>query len=150
MKHIEEHRLKAYVDDALVDVERLEVEAHMDQCEACFEHYLTIVDAWSLEPSLSEDFTDQTFDQILKQQSLQATDQAKQEKPVRKRKQNKTFVHYAVAAGLTILLMFGGVFDFMMERFNEDSIKQKPSISKDIAEKTGKLLEFEKKLKGEQ
>lgn len=145
MKHIQDQTLMDYINDQLTEPERMEVERHLDECELCFESYLTHIDSWSLNTSLSEDFTDQTINQLI--EGHKKPEKIQKQNTYSKR--NKTFFNYAIAAGLTVLLMFSGVFESMFTSFNDDSIKQRPSISKQLVEKTGNIIEIDKNKKGE-
>ncbi|KGP91134.1 hypothetical protein N780_17260 [Pontibacillus chungwhensis BH030062] len=137
MKHIETTRLEAYIEDSLSDHERWEIEDHLDVCDLCFEAYMTSIETWTLEPSLAMDFTDQTFDQIIKKQVMPG----KEAKRSAVQKQKRTLVHYGLAAGLTMILMISGVFEQVLHVFDEDSFKERPSISKNIVSETDRLLQ---------
>ncbi|GGD26426.1 zf-HC2 domain-containing protein [Pontibacillus salipaludis] len=137
MKHIETTRLEAYMEDSLSDHERWEIEDHLDECDFCFEAYMTKVESWTLEPSLAQDFTDQTFDQIVKKQVMPV----KESKRSAVQKQKRTLVHYGLAAGLTMILMVSGVFEQVLHVFDEDSFKERPSISRNIVSETDRLLQ---------
>ncbi|QST00468.1 hypothetical protein IMZ31_02415 [Pontibacillus sp. ALD_SL1] len=137
MKHIETTRLEAFMEDSLSDYERREIEDHLDECDFCFEAYMTKVESWTLEPSLAQDFTDQTFDQIVKKQVM-PMEEAKRGSV---QKQKRTLVHYGLAAGLTMILMVSGVFEQVLHVFDEDSFKDRPSISEDIVNETDRLFQ---------
>ncbi|KGX90327.1 zf-HC2 domain-containing protein [Pontibacillus marinus] len=146
MEHINDDTLQAYIGDILSEVDRERIEEHLATCDRCLDNYFDVVDQWSLEaPSLSEDFTDQTFDQILKKQVMPTSERVSS--PSSRKK--STLLHYSIAAGLTLFLMFSGVFQQMMQVFDEDSLRQQPSISDQIVKQTSKWLDQGIKLKGE-
>jgi len=146
MEHINGETLQSYVKDNVSEADREQIEAHLADCDTCLEKYFDVVNQWTLEtPSLSEDFTDQTIDQILTKQVMPTSESTSS---TSSRKQS-TLLHYSIAAGLTIILMFTGVFQHMMQAFDEDNLRKQPSISDQIIKQTGEWLDQGIQLKGE-
>ncbi|MCD5325467.1 MULTISPECIES: zf-HC2 domain-containing protein [Pontibacillus] len=137
MKHIETTQLEAYVLDQLGENERMAIEEHLDTCDSCFEAYMTELESWTLEPSLADDFTDQTIDQIIEKQVMPTVEV----KRTSVQKQKRTLMHYGLAAGLTLVLMVSGAFEQVIHVFDEDTFKERPSISKNIVSETDRLLQ---------
>ncbi len=131
MKHITKESLLTYIK-AESNQER-EIENHLLECEACTDIYFSIVEEVEMNGVLSDDFTDVTLHQI------------EQKSPApSKKKHSNVFVHYLVAAGLTILLTLTGVFQGAL---NVSDIQQQKggSITNHLMTKTTGVL---KEIKG--
>lgn len=138
MEHIDNVVIQAYVNDHISETERASIEEHLAVCDTCLESYFDIVDQWTLEaPSLSDDFTDQTIDQILTKQVMPPS----KDVHVRTTKRRSTIMNYSIAAGLTIILMFTGVFQQMVQMFDQDTLREQPSISNQIIKQTSDWLD---------
>ncbi|MBS4209562.1 hypothetical protein [Bacillus sp. FJAT-50079] len=112
MKHMTLDNWLQYVQDNLDEQTRVEYENHLYSCDDCLELYLQAVEVNEAQmPSLPAptDFTDAIMKQI--------DPPAKKKKPEIRRKQ--TFIHYALAAAMTLLLMSTGVFSQLMNVASE-------------------------------
>ncbi|KGP72104.1 anti-sigma factor family protein [Pontibacillus yanchengensis] len=139
MNHVTEEVIQLYINGQLQEQEHLQLEAHFEHCDTCFDMYLEQMDAADTASPLSEKFTDDTIKTIIHQHpTFQPPSKTFSAQPSAKR---NTFLHYVVAAGFTILLMMSGVFQYMTDSFNQDGIKKGPSFSGQLMEKTGALLD---------
>ncbi|MYL54753.1 hypothetical protein GLW08_15565 [Pontibacillus yanchengensis] len=139
MKHVTEDFIQLYINGQLQEQEQLQLEAHFEQCDTCFDMYLEQLDVADTTSPLSEQFTNDTAQTIINQHpTFQTPSKTFSAQPS---KQRNTFIHYVVAAGFTLLLMMSGVFQYMTDSFNQDGIKKGPSFSGHLMEKTGSLLD---------
>ncbi|MFK4998457.1 anti-sigma factor family protein [Bacillus sp. N9] len=112
MKHKTFEKWLQYVQDDLDEQTRVEYENHLYSCDDCLELYLQAVEANEAQmPSLpaAMDFTDTIMKEI--------EFSNKRKNPEIRRKQ--TFIHYALAAAMTLLLMSTGVFSHLMNVASE-------------------------------
>ncbi|UOQ92513.1 zf-HC2 domain-containing protein [Halobacillus shinanisalinarum] len=127
MKHVAQEVLQMYLANELSDGERIEVEDHLDECEHCFHRYMTSLHLFDPDFLMSPSFTEDTMNEIRKKTPAQG-------------KQNKTFIHYAIAAGLTIVLMGSGVFQYVFTVFDEEQFHNGPSITEKMMEGTDRWM----------
>jgi hypothetical protein len=135
-----------YVQDNMPDAEREAVEAHLYSCDLCFDEYLQVIDNWSIPYSLSDDFTDRTV-QLMKttQPILSQPNSLPSKKDFRK----NTIVNYLLAAGLTIVLMFTGIFQYMIT-ISEKLYEHDEPLTEQIMNKTTLLYKINDKGSGEE
>ncbi|MFC7061904.1 zf-HC2 domain-containing protein [Halobacillus seohaensis] len=127
MKHITNEDFVAYMRNELNDSNRSQIEDHLDECEICFLSYIESVTRWNTESELSPSFTDNTLD-VLQEKSPAASKKYKSQS-------KQTLVHYALAAGLTILLMGSGVFQYVFSAFDDEKFQDQPSITEQVLDK---------------
>ncbi|MFD2656150.1 hypothetical protein [Gracilibacillus thailandensis] len=127
MKHMTRDALLAYINAE--SNQETEVENHLLECETCTDLYLSIVEEVEMNSGVSADFTDDTLQQL--EIRLPAPPQ---------KKQNHVFIHYLVAAGLTILLTITGVFQGALD-VSDIQQKKGGSITDHLMTKTDNVLQ---------
>ncbi|MFD1708205.1 hypothetical protein ACFSCZ_15920 [Siminovitchia sediminis] len=127
MKHIDNEKWILYVTDSLDEDTRVHYENHLYSCDHCLEQYLKAVQAAESQmPVLSNPlgFTDSIMKEIA----------VVEEKALIKPKKNlrkQAFMHYAVAAAMTLALMSAGVFSQLVSTvsaFENSAAKEERSI----------------------
>ncbi|WP_079477212.1 zf-HC2 domain-containing protein [Halobacillus salinus] len=127
MEHLSEAQIRDYVSGTLSDEESDGVEDHFSECEDCFDQYLFLLEE---DSSLPSTFTDETVNRIVKEHPT-----------FQQQKKSRSFAHYLVAAGLTLVLMMSGVFNLMTDSMDPDSFEQQPSLTEQILDQTGSLMD---------
>lgn len=92
-----------------------ELEAHLQNCEDCQEYYLGLINEADLDDAaemIPVDFTDSLLKKI--GPSAPASVSVKIRPGKRKLDRRSLLAYYVTAAGLTLVLMGGGVFDSMV------------------------------------
>ncbi|QDP39332.1 zf-HC2 domain-containing protein [Radiobacillus deserti] len=120
MEHLNKERVLAYIADSLSEEEHETIEQHLYSCESCMNTYLENIEFSTPDYVISESFTDKTVASIESLYSM-----VPKNPTVNSNTKNKTFVHYIVAASLTLILFMSGVFQ------NALSITDGPKIEKD-------------------
>jgi anti-sigma factor RsiW len=136
MKHISYEEWLDYVEDNLSDPVRDQYEAHLYTCDHCMEIYLSAVEASeSSFPELSDDtgFTEAVLAEV---QHMKKPDIPRKQKFY----QQAAF-HYIVAAAMTILLMYTGVFQQLVGFAEEFERSSHPSITEEVMKKTSDFIE---------
>ncbi|UOQ85801.1 hypothetical protein [Gracilibacillus salinarum] len=133
MSHLSKEQVIAYLEQSIDN--REEMENHLLTCDNCMELYLNVIDNQTYEAAPSSDFTN-TFMQQMNKTIVTPS----------KGRTNRALIHYAIAAGFTVLLTVSGVFQGVMQATNDQQMEQKPSISEHLMLKTDQWIE---KLKGE-
>ncbi|SET73229.1 hypothetical protein SAMN05421676_107112 [Salinibacillus kushneri] len=128
--HMEWEILQQYVVGQLLEDNQRKVEDHLSECDICFDHYMGVIEEWSVPFSVSHSFTDDTLEKLQTVQPKLANESSKSSS---REVHRKTIGHYVLAAGLTVLLMFTGVFD-MLFSLNDQIKADDPSISEQILE----------------
>ncbi|SNT09569.1 hypothetical protein SAMN05446037_103925 [Anaerovirgula multivorans] len=107
MRHYTKYEWSQYSHDTVESTKREVMEEHLLKCNDCLERYLSEVKKFDSpeEIELSEDFTDQVLSKI-----DFYTPSVK-----RKTTRKTLFQYYVVAASITMLLMYGGFFQMLME-----------------------------------
>lgn len=107
MRHYTKHEWSQYFHDTVEFTKREVMEEHLLKCNDCLEGYLSEVKKFDSREGigLSEDFTDQVLSKI-----DFYTPSVK-----RKTTRKTLFEYYVVAASITMLLMYGGFFQMLME-----------------------------------
>lgn len=141
MKHFtREHWLK-YVKNEVNDDDRKSCEDHLYSCDQCLDLYLQAVAEHAAKlPDLSgaADFTDRVMAEVEK---IQAAEISKESGKVRPFYQTALF-HYMLAAAMTMLFMFTGVFHAIAQYAGmvQDPVMrkeiEKPSITEELMDKT--------------
>ncbi|QHS24232.1 hypothetical protein GWK91_15600 [Virgibacillus sp. MSP4-1] len=128
--HVEWEVLQQYVKEQLPEEQQQNIEGHLSDCDVCFHQYMNVIDEWSIPFSVSDSFTDETMEKLAIVQPNQMKNKGNaSSRDVRR----KTLAHYFLAAGLTVLLMFSGVFDMLFSL--DDQIEaDDPPISEKILE----------------
>lgn len=115
-----------------------EMEAHLQLCEDCQDYYLGLIEEADLKAATNMipfDFTDTLLEKI--------NPPAPASVPViirpgkRKIDRRSLLAYYVTAAGLTLVLMGGGVFDSMVDksmRFSEVCMLQTQSIESKVSQ----------------
>ncbi|GAA0498055.1 hypothetical protein GCM10008986_26380 [Salinibacillus aidingensis] len=128
--HVEWEVLQQYVKEQLPEEQQLKIEDHLSDCDVCFHQYMDVIDEWSVPFSVSDSFTDETMEKLAIVQPNQMKNKANASS---RDVHRKTLAHYFLAAGLTVLLMFSGVFDMLFSL--DDQIEaDDPPISEKILE----------------
>lgn len=95
----------------------VEMEAHLQLCEDCQDYYLGLIAESDLEAAMNMipfDFTDTLLDKI--NPPAPASAPVKIRPGERKIDRRSLLAYYVTAAGLTLALMGGGVFDSMVDK----------------------------------
>ncbi|SDM50180.1 anti-sigma factor family protein [Sediminibacillus halophilus] len=137
MIHIEEE-LWHYIEETIDDQRQQQIEAHLESCEQCFDHYLALLDQWEPPGHLADPFTESTIDKINVQQVLPRMDRQKNSSSPSK--EVKTVSHYLLAAGLTIVLMASGIFQGVLHITDQTSLNSRPSMTDSLMQKTDSWL----------
>ncbi|MRG87443.1 anti-sigma factor family protein [Salinibacillus xinjiangensis] len=122
-EHIDRELLQKYVETRVDEQEQLKIDEHLSECESCFESYLNIIDDWTIDFSVSDSFTDETMELL---QKVQPSVSEKNQFSTSKDHRNKTLRNYFLAAGLTIILMFTGVFQMIFNLSDQIDKESKP------------------------
>ncbi|MEV5026368.1 zf-HC2 domain-containing protein [Paenibacillus sp. LPE1-1-1.1] len=133
-EHIPQHRMNQYVNDSLTEIERAEVERHLDGCDFCLGLFMAAMASSEGEEHSSLYGGDsktsriplpdmalleqRVVGQLLSEQELHEAkaeapglSAAKHEKPPRLRTWlQHPVTHYTIAASITLLLLFSGTF----------------------------------------
>lgn len=135
MNCYQEETLRQYVKEQCTAEEQRLIEDHLYDCERCLETYMNILDeqANSMPAILdTSHFTDRVFEDI---RSRNQTEE--------KRASANPLIHYFVAAGFTLLLMFSGVFNGLTNWISEDAMNptKSGSFSDEMLNKTVEILD---------
>lgn len=133
MNHISRERWNLYVQDKLDQHTRKRYEDHMFTCDRCLELYIKAVESFNQTlPKPSEDFTEKIVEHV-----KQSANENKQEQ---KSKQTKSFVHYTIAAAMTIILMSSGLFGQLTQVASQfeakAEVKRSESLTEQLLDKT--------------
>ena len=120
MSHPNQEKWKLFVNGQLPNDVHAELEKHLYECEECLVVYMQVLDELESEIEPSSDFTDVVMTQI--------TTVAK--KGSRKK---SVFLHYAVAASITLALMFSGVFEEIANSMS--AIEQERVVDTSVSER---------------
>ncbi|MDW7613875.1 hypothetical protein SC499_03890 [Peribacillus simplex] len=149
MNHVPETGWVAYLADEIPESLKIEYENHLYSCDKCLSAYL---EAMEKEESSLEiegfDIAGPVMDSI----SRLKGGYVEEDKQLRKENSLWTITrHYLIAAGFTILLMAGGVFQSFTEyvdSMESRSVKETQSLTDGIIDKTFNWMDsIEKKNK---
>lgn len=140
MMHYSEQEWMKYVKNELDKDVREEYENHLYSCDQCLESYLMAVEAEEAElPMISNeaDFTTLVMAQIadVKMETTQKQQRGQKKKSI----YQSSFVHYSIAAAVTILLMTTGVFQSITqyaESVQNPNLQEEPSMTQGLVDKT--------------
>lgn len=130
MSHYQLEEWQAYINDEVAEEVRLEYEEHLATCDKCFETYLEAVSA---SDSGFPDVNEKLTDEIVRYVDQQAGFTIKKKDDARK----KSLIHYFVAASLTLIFTFSGLFNGLVEI---PSYIKAEIVQKDSESLTEKLL----------
>lgn len=136
MKHISNEEWTRYVKAQLPEELRDSYEAHLYECEDCMNTYLQ---AMELSESSLPDLEDGSQLTNVIMQQIGGTNLKRCATNQRSFKQHPLF-HYIIAAAMTIVFMFSGVFqsitNYLDDVQNTTLSQQTPSITEKILETT--------------
>jgi anti-sigma factor RsiW len=119
-EHITPDQMFCYVNDALKEVERMQVEQHLTACDTCLQLFIAIMESTEneafLPPLDMELMEDRVVAQLVSEQVLQS-EQAEQPIKTSAKKPHRLYqwlqhpaTHYTIAASITLLLLASGTF----------------------------------------
>lgn len=141
MKHYNLAEWQQYVQDGLDEEIRVQYENHLYQCDQCLELYVQAVETNEAEVndiSESDYFTDKIMEQIYDQSKQQPEEEKK-----RIQSHKQTFMHYAIAVAMTVLLMSTGVFSELMkmtDTVEKNETRHKESFVQNILDQQGSII----------
>ncbi len=136
-QHIEFEKIKLYIQDHVTVADRLQIEEHLEQCDACFDCYLQHIEEWSIPVSLSSNFTEDTINMLKTANPILS--QSENKTPSKQDYRRKTLANYLLAVGLTVVFMFSGVFQFMASISDKLNVHDEP-ISEQLVTKATSFL----------
>ena len=136
MKHISYEEWLDYVEDNISEPVREQYEAHLYTCDHCMEIYLSALEA---SEASFPDLPDETGFA----EAVMAEVHSKKEPEVWKKPKlyQQAAFHYIVAAAMTILLMYTGVFQQLIGFAEEFERSSHPSITEEVMKKTTDLID---------
>ncbi|MFE4811934.1 hypothetical protein ACFQ9Y_12315 [Peribacillus simplex] len=151
MNHVPEAEWVAYLADKIPEAQKIEYENHLYSCDKCLSAYIEAMEKEEISQDIEGfdiDIAGPVMDSIgrLKGGSVEEEKQHRNEKSLR-----TITRHYLIAAGFTILLMAGGVFQSLTEYVDSvesSSEKEAQSLTDGLIDKTFNWMEtIEKKNK---
>lgn len=148
MNHIQYEEWLYYVKDELDEQTRERYEDHLYVCDACMSLYIAAIEAAEQQvPVLQTELnlTDNIMEKV--------TEQKKEETIVKTGRVSffqKTIVHYAIAAAITLLLTSQGVFSQLLTVVSdfEEVNKEETSIISQMMDQSFSIIDkFEKEMK---
>ncbi|MFA1714824.1 hypothetical protein ACDX66_24295 [Peribacillus frigoritolerans] len=150
MKHVSEAEWAAYLADEIPEALKIEYENHLYSCDKCLSAYMEAMEREETSLDIEGfDIAGPVMDSISRLKGGAFVEEAKQH---RKEKSVRTITrHYLIAAGFTILLMAGGVFQSLTEYVDSvesSSDKKTQSLTDGLIDKTFNWMDtIEKKNK---
>ncbi|MFB5935047.1 hypothetical protein ACE8FZ_17385 [Peribacillus frigoritolerans] len=137
MNHVSEAQWVAYLADEIPEALKIEYENHLYSCDKCLSVYMEAMEKEETSLDLEGfDIAGPVMDSISRLKGGSVEDSW----PHRKEKSLRTITrHYLIAAGFTILLMAGGVFQSLTEYVDSvesSSDKKTQSLTEDLIDKT--------------
>jgi anti-sigma factor RsiW len=120
MDHLNQAKWSEYVKGQLPNDLHSELEKHLYECEECLVLYMQTLDEIEIDIEPSSDFTDVVMNHI-------STDTKKDTQ------KKSVFLHYAVAAAITLALMFSGVFEGIANAMSE--VEQERAVDTSVSER---------------
>lgn len=136
MKHISYEEWLDYVENNISEPVRNQYEEHLYTCDRCMGIYLTALEAHETSlPDLTDEagFTDAVMAELKSGKKLE----------IRKKQkfyQHAAF-HYFVAAAMTILLMYTGVFQQLIGFAEEFEQSSRPSLTEEVMKRTSTFID---------
>lgn len=143
MNHVTEQQFQAYIADTLSTEDRTVIEDHMYHCDLCLEQYMTCIEHEAMNlPALPDDaeWTEHMMN-IISDKSM--------EQPVAESSQSiitKRFIHYTIAASITLCLMVSGAFQGVVgwtSSFSDLSQRDSKSVSQHIVDRTFQWIDLQ-------
>ncbi|SER18775.1 hypothetical protein SAMN04487944_101560 [Gracilibacillus ureilyticus] len=134
MDHIPKEILNKYCTHQLSEDDQSRIDHHLTECEQCFSLYLEVIDNFTVEHSVTDTFTDLTITKI---ETSHIFDQDK----LQKNKKRRIMGHYFLAAGLTLLFTFSGLFEEVIQITSETGKQKRISVSEQLMNKTNDILD---------
>lgn len=109
MRHYQKAEWKLYIQDEVESEKKEKMEKHLYDCDQCLDLYLSEIekiDEKGFKEWISPQFTEVVMDRIVLE-NIQLP------KKNAKKGFTNVFICYVVAASITLLLMYNGVFDFI-------------------------------------
>ncbi|MBO1000377.1 hypothetical protein IOC57_21885 [Bacillus sp. SD075] len=149
MNHVPEAEWVAYLADELPEALKIEYENHLYSCDKCLSVYMEAME--KEENSLDMEGFD-IAGPVMESINLLKCGSVEEAKQHKKEKSLRTITrHYLIAAGFTILLMAGGVFQSLTEYVDSvesSSEKETQSLTDGLIDKTFNWMDsIEKKNK---
>lgn len=108
MKHIKLDDWLLYIEDELAEDTRKVYEEHLSVCDHCFKAYLQAIDKTNPQEEIpSLNFTEDIVQYVEEQAGFSQGFKSNTKK--------KSLIHYAIAASMTALFMFTGLFTELIE-----------------------------------
>ncbi|MFF2458232.1 hypothetical protein [Peribacillus simplex] len=151
MNHVPEAEWVAYLADKIPEALKIEYENHLYSCDKCLSAYMEAMEIEEISQGI-EGFDIDIAGPVMDSISRLKVGTVEGEKQHRKEKSLRTITrHYLIAAGFTILLMAGGVFQSLteyMDSVESSSEKETQSLTDGLIDKTFNWMEtIEKKNK---
>lgn len=148
MNHVSKAGWVAYLADEMPEDIKIEYENHLYSCDECLSVYMEAMEMEEASLLIVGDIADSVMKSI-KREKGGAEEEATQ---IRKEQSLRTIArHYLIAAGFTVLLMAGGVFQSLTEYVDSvetTSVKETKSLTDGIIDKTFNWMDsIEKKNK---
>lgn len=121
-----------YINDQLKEEERQRFEDHLYDCDHCLSIYSEALDEWTSVLLQSESFTDDVMARIKGKEQREG-----------KTSRYQPLIHYTIAAGFTLMLMFTGVFEQLTTFVSDDMLQaeQPGAISNKMMDRTIEVIE---------
>jgi anti-sigma factor RsiW len=138
MKHVSYEEWLKYVEDELDEEARERYEEHLYSCDHCMEIYLTALETGGTSfPEISDEarFTESVIEEV-----QQYKEQGEPSTAKTQRFYQKAAFHYIIAAAMTIVLMYTGVFQQLIGFAEEFERSSHPSITNELMNKTADFI----------
>ncbi|TCT19651.1 putative zinc finger protein [Melghiribacillus thermohalophilus] len=136
MSHLSIEKMEKFIHGELSEQEKEDIRVHLEHCDSCFGWYMNIIDEWEPGEKLSDSFTDGTL-RLLEEKIPDSRSRDKSSRHVTR----KTIIHYGIAAGLTLCLMFTGAFQKVTDV--TDAVENRDtSITSELMKKTSGLFKI--------
>ncbi|RIW33987.1 hypothetical protein D3H55_10330 [Bacillus salacetis] len=138
MKHVTYEEWQKYVGDGLAEEVRQQYEEHLYSCDDCMEIYLAAIEAGGTSfPEFSDEarFTEDIMNEVEQYKERDDSRAGKKQRFY----QNAAF-HYSVAAAMTIVLMYTGIFQQLIGFAEEFERSSRPSFTNELMNKTTDLI----------
>lgn len=135
MNCYDDKKVRQYIEEQCTTEEQPLIEEHLYGCDRCLETYMSILDEQAnAMPAIldTSHFTEQVFTQIRERKQTEE-----------KRASQNPLIHYFVAAGFTLLLMFSGAFNGLTNWISDDAMNptKSGSFSDEMLTKTVEIID---------